>query len=76
MATSWTPAYDQVLPGASSKVVTAQTNDGLLDAWYIQPWLGVAEAPMTQWLMDEVDYVRPARPTTVWPPSTGQIWPR
>lgn len=76
MATSWAPAWDQDA-GTVPRVVAAQVNKTLLDPWFTQSAVPVAQTPMTGWLFSQTGYVPPAPTGTgTPPPTTGQLWPR
>lgn len=75
-ATSWAPAYEQ--HGPVTRVTAAYVVSGLLDRWFRQPLLPIAETPLSRWLMDEVGYVKPAPPSAgggAPVPTTGRIYP-
>lgn len=71
---TWTPAYEQTSPVV--RVAAAYVVTGLLDEWFLQSRLPVAETPLSQWLMDEVGYLKPPAEVIVAVPSSGRGWPR
>lgn len=74
-ATAWVPAYEQ--HGPVTRVAAAYVVTGLLDRWFQQPHLPIAETPLSHWLMAEVGYVKPPPSGGGIPaPTTGRIYPR
>lgn len=73
-ATSWEPVYELHAP--ITRVTAAYVVTGLLDRWFLNPHLPVAENSFTTWLMDETGYVRPPAEVIVAVPSSGRGWPR
>lgn len=57
MADSYTPAYG--LGSTNTKVAAAYIVTGTLDAWFMQPFLPVANNDMGRWLMNDAGYVEP-----------------
>lgn len=72
-ASAYEVAYS--LDGPQPKVLVAQTSGGLLDAWYTQTALPVANTALGVWLMDQAGYTPPP-PTTGTPgPTSGRGYP-
>lgn len=75
--TTWEPYYE--MSGTISKVASGYVVTGLLDRWFLQSHVPVAETPLSHWLMDQVGYVPPPTPgggggsPQV---TTGRIYPR
>lgn len=73
--TTWAPAYEQ--HGLVTRVAGAYVVTGLLDDWFQQPYLPIAETSLSRWLMGEVGYVKPPPSGGGAPaPTTGRIYPR
>lgn len=74
-ATVWEPAYELNRP--VTRVTAAYVVTGLLDRWFRQPHLPVAQTPLSHWLMDQVGYTPPPVDGAGPPiPTTGRIYPR
>lgn len=63
------------VPINQDKYIAAYVVDGLLDRWFQQTHWPVSETPLSQWLMNEVSYVKPAQPRMILREQFGQGWP-
>lgn len=74
VTTAWAAAYELHEP--VTRIAAAYVVSGLLDRWFQQTHLPIAETPLSHWLMDEVGYVKPPPSTGGPAPTTGRIYPR